>query len=219
MVYPNFREEKKLWKKGYEFVVGLDEAGRGPLAGPVVAAAVIMKIGNQKHSNILKNIRMFYGIKDAKKLSEKQREFFYKKLINYPSIEWGVGIVSEKIIDKINILEATKLAMLRAVNDLEIKPDFLILDGNFRIKSKIIQKPIVSADRKVFSCVAAGIIAKVTRDKLMRKLHKKYPKYGFNRHKGYGTKLHIRRLGDFGPCKIHRKTFWPVSSLVKNEII
>ncbi len=218
-MYPNLNEEKKLWKQGFNFVVGLDEAGRGPLAGPVVAAAVMIKTETKKHFNISANIKMFFGIKDSKKLSQKQRDFFYNKLTNHPQIDWGIGMVSEKIIDTINILEATKLAMKKAVKNLNSVPEFLILDGNFKIKAKIPQKPIIAADEKVFSCTAAGIIAKVTRDRVMQKLHKKYPEYGFNFHKGYGTKLHLKNLNAFGPCKIHRKSFFPVKALAKTEFI
>jgi ribonuclease HII len=199
MKYPNFSEEKKLWKNGFKFVAGLDEAGRGPLAGPVVAGAVV----------ILKKIN-FAGINDSKKISEKQREEIYKILINHKHIKWGIGIVSEKVIDKINILEATKLAMQKAIKNL--KADFLILDGNFKINSKIPQKSIVKGDQKVFSVAAASIIAKVTRDRIMQKYHKKYPQYGFEKHRGYGTKAHFACLKKFGPCKIHRRSFYPVSS-------
>lgn len=199
MKYPNFSEEKKLWKKGYKFVVGLDEAGRGPLAGPVVAGAVMVK-----------PYKIFnFGVRDSKQLSPKKREEIYNALIKHPNVKWGIGIVSEKVIDKINILEATKLAMKKAIKD--IKTDFLILDGSFKINSQIPQKSIIKADQKVFSCALASIFAKVTRDHLMKKYHKKYPRYGFNRHKGYGTKAHFANLRKFGPCKIHRKSFYPVS--------
>jgi len=200
MKYPNFREEKKLWRRGYERVVGLDEVGRGPLAGPVVAAAVI----------IIKNLKLKIKnlpIRDSKKLSPKKREEFYKILTKNPNIEWGIGRVSERVIDKINILEATKLAMGKAINNLKSKIDFLILDGNFRIKTKIPQKSIVKADEKVFSCAAASIIAKVNRDKLMMRYHKKYPQYGFDKHKGYPTRLHRLMIKKHGFCKIHRKSF------------
>jgi len=200
MKYPNFREEKKLWRRGYERVVGLDEVGRGALAGPVVAAAVI----------IIKNLKLKIKnlpIRDSKKLSPKKREEFYKILTKNPNIEWGIGRVSERVIDKINILEATKLAMGKAINNLKSKIDFLILDGNFRIKTKIPQKSIVKADEKVFSCAAASIIAKVNRDKLMMRYHKKYPQYGFDKHKGYPTRLHRLMIKKHGFCKIHRKSF------------
>jgi len=228
---PNTKEEEKLWAEGYEFVAGLDEAGRGPLAGPVVAAVVLV-VPQTKHTNKLEFVRVFSGMKDSKKLSQRQREFFYKKLTNHKNIKWGVGIVSEKQIDKINILQATKLAMKKSIKNISRnshgrrnweKPDFIILDGNFKINSKLPQKSIIRADGKVFSCAAAGIIAKVTRDRIMKNLHKKYPHYGFDKHKGYGTKLHLKNLYALGPCKIHRKTFFPVSALAqglaKNEII
>ncbi|HLD70590.1 MAG TPA: ribonuclease HII [Negativicutes bacterium] len=211
---PNFNEEKKLWKQGIECVVGLDEAGRGPLAGPVVAGAVVV---NSKFKN--QNAKLQFKIQnlkidDSKKLTEKQREECYESLTNHKDITFGVGVVSEKVIDKINILEATKLAMARALKNLSaaspigLRPrDFLLLDGNFKVKSKIPQKSIIKGDAKVFSIAAASIIAKVTRDRLMQKMHTKYPHYGFNKHKGYGTALHIKNLEQFGACKIHRKTF------------
>ncbi len=233
MNFPNFNEEKKLWKQGFNFVVGLDEAGRGPLAGPVVAAAVMLIINNKKHSHILKNVRML-GIRDSKKLSPKQREFFYRILTNHKNIKWGIGIVSEKVIDKINILEATKLAMQKALNNLNLSlkkgknksviingrrllqtgVGFLLIDGNFVLNLEIAQKSIIKGDEKVFSCMAAGIIAKVTRDRIMQKLHKRYPQYGFTFHKGYPTSLHVKNLKSLGPCKIHRKTFYPVSDFM-----
>ncbi len=232
-----FKEIRKLHKRGYKVIVGLDEAGRGPLAGPVIASAVALEfsISNFQFSNkfqILKS--QFNKIRDSKKLSTKQREGWYKILTNHPDIEWGIGIVSEKIIDKVNILEATKLAMAKAVQDLESKlgkpANFLIIDGNFSIRmaqprpatlgagirkrpSEYNQKAIVKADEKIFLCMAAGIMAKVTRDRMMVKLHKKYPQYGFERHKGYGTREHIRSMRKHGPCEIHRKTFEPIRSL------
>jgi ribonuclease HII len=201
MLYPNFNEEKSLHKKGFKCVVGLDEAGRGPLAGPVVAAAVCIK----NNGDFLK------GINDSKKLSEKQRENFYKILINHKDIEWGIGIVSEKVIDKINILEATKLAMKKSIKNLN--PDFLILDGNFKLNINLPQKSIIKGDMKVISISSASIIAKVTRDKIMNKYNKKYPQYGFDKHKGYGTAHHIKMIKKNGACIIHRKTFRPVSEI------
>lgn len=244
MKYPNFNEEKKLWRQGYKLIVGLDEAGRGPLAGPVVAAAIMIKPEHFLKQSARRSTEIFeknFGIRDSKKLSVKQREKFYKILTSHENIKWGIGIVSEKAIDKINILEATKLAMFRAIKNLNIKPDYLLVDGNqalkfsekfkmlgralsvtecsgFKINSKIPQKSVIKGDEKVFSCSAAGIIAKVTRDRIMQKMHKKYPRYAFNFHKGYGTKLHIKNLQDFGPCKIHRKTFGPVLLLSKSRL-
>jgi ribonuclease HII len=226
---PSLREEKKLWKKGIKRVVCLDEAGRGCLAGPVVAAAVSIIV------NCKLKIADFKNIKDSKKLTPKKREEFYKIITRNPQIKWGVGIVSEKIIDKINIFEATKLAMKRAIKNLNCKLQianfkkeknhriqkisdrvkfvrgyFFILDGNFKLDLPVPQKPIVKGDEKVFSCAVASIIAKVTRDKIMQKYAKKYPKYGFEIHKGYPTKFHLKILKKYGPCKIHRKSFLPV---------
>lgn len=216
---PSFREEKRLWKKGYKYVACLDEAGRGCLAAPVVAAAVILKNPKSKRSPSgrqgggrvgVQNLK----IKDSKKLTPKRREELYKILTNPPAgglqIEWGIARVSEKVIDKINILEATKLAMKRAVEKLSKKPNFLILDGNFRINSSIPQKSIIKADEKVFSCAIASILAKVSRDRMMERYHQNYPQYGFDRHKGYPTKLHRKMLKKYGPCKIHRRSFRPL---------
>jgi len=201
----NLKYEKKLWKKRFKRVVGLDEAGRGPLSGPVVAAAVSL-IPNSKF--------LIPKLRDSKKLTLKRREEFYKILTKNPAIEWGIGKVSEKVIDKVNILEATKLAMKKAIKNLERKPDFLILDGNFKINVDIPQKSIIKGDEKVFSCATASIIAKVTRDRIMQKYHKKFPTYGFNKHKGYPTKLHLKMLKKYGPCKIHRMTFGPVKACI-----
>lgn len=225
-----FKEIKKLQKQGYKYIAGVDEAGRGPLAGPVVAGATKLKIENRKVKISIKNLKLFNTIKDSKKLSAGQREEWYKVLISHPDIEWGVGIVSEKVIDRINILEATKLAMAKAVRNLEKKTgkpaDFLIIDGNFTLDfqypensslgiqrtvlERLRQKAIPKADEKIFLCAAASVIAKVTRDRIMMKMHKKYPEYGFNKHKGYGTKEHLRALRKHGASKIHRKSFGPV---------
>ena len=195
------QEEEKIQKKGYVNIVGIDEAGRGPLAGPVVAGAVLFSKKFKKDSLI----------RDSKLLSEKQRREAYKRVDN--NLKWGVGIVSEKIIDKVNILEATKLAMIKAVRDLEkkynIKVDYLILDGRMKLDLDIDQKSIVSADRKVFAVSAASIIAKFTRDEIMIKYDNKYKEYNFKKHKGYGTKEHMAMINKYGGCKIHRKTFKP----------
>jgi len=203
---PNFSEEKKLWKQGYKLVAGLDEAGRGPLAGPVVAGAVLLL--NQKLK--IKDL----GVDDSKKLSAEKREEIYNIITKHKDIKWGAGIVSEKVIDKINILQASKLAMQKAVESLGVEPDSLLIDGNFKIYCATNQKSVVKGDAKVFSIAAASIIAKVTRDRLMQKYHKKYPQFGFDKHKGYPTALHVSNLQKFGPCKIHRKTFYPVSNFV-----
>jgi ribonuclease HII len=201
--------EKNLWRQGYKIIAGIDEAGRGPLAGPVVAGAVAI-IDKKVNKNI------FVLIKDSKKLSENQREKAYQAILEQSWLAFGIGKVSEKIIDKINIFEATKLAMIRAVADLEKKiktqSDYLILDGNQKINLPTKQQTIVKADAKIFSCSAASIIAKVTRDRLMRKLDKKYPAYGFAKHKGYGTKNHVQAIKRNGPCPIHRFSFAPIKN-------
>lgn len=215
---PNFNEEKKLWKAGHKSIAGLDEAGRGPLAGPVTAAAVIFNYQFLISNKFL--IKQFSNIKDSKKLTEKQREEAYKFLTSHPQIKWGVGIVSEKTIDKINILEASKLAMKKSIQKLGA--DFLLIDGNFMLeKIKIPQKSIIKGDSKVFSISAASIIAKVTRDRIMEKYHKKYPEYNFLQNKGYPTKAHFASLQKLGACKIHRKTFYPlnVTTIAKKQII
>jgi ribonuclease HII len=244
MKHPNLNEEKKLWTpthpppshrkrwapKGYKRVACLDESGRGPLAGPVVAAAVVIKlkvkskkakvqVKSKKINNLA--IKQFSNlpIRDSKKLSSSKREELFRILRESNLIEWGIGRVSEKVIDKINILEATKLAMIRAIKNLNYKLqianlgeiDYLILDGNFKLDIEIPQKSIVKADEKVFSCAASSIIAKVRRDRIMQKYHKKYPQYGFDKHKGYPTKYHVKMLKKYGPCQIHRKSFKPVA--------
>lgn len=206
------REEKKAWKKGFKVVACLDEVGRGPLAGSVVACAVVnlRKKKDSQFRQILKNI------KDSKKLTPRKREEFFNLLTVHPQIGWATGRVSERVIDRINIFEATKIAMERAVKNLNKKLgkiDFLIIDGNFRINSDIPQKSIVKADEKVFSVMAASIIAKVTRDRMMLRYHKKYPNYELAKHKGYPTKLHCQLLKKHGPCKIHRDSFKPVRYL------
>jgi ribonuclease HII len=209
MEYPTFSEERKLRRKGYRVIVGIDEAGRGPLAGPVVAAAIYVdpdfKIKDPKLT-----------IRDSKKLTPKQRLKAFKFLISNPDIEWGVGKVSEKIIDKINILEATKMAMKRAVKNLEKKyskpAEFLLVDGIMRLDLNVPQKALAHADNRIFSCAAASLIAKVTRDRMMLKYDRKWPKYAFWSHKGYGTRFHLEMLENHGPCPIHRKSFRPLKN-------
>lgn len=237
MKYSGLNEEKKIWKKGFKKVACLDEAGRGALCGPVVAAAVMIiknpflknRIFRNQNSKRKNNcfFSHFYPekktvwslkLRDSKKLSKKSREKFYKILTNCPEIKWGTGKVSEKIIDKINIKNAAELAMMKAVRKLKIKPNFLIIDGKY-LKNEELKsydlKLIIKADEKVFSCAAASIIAKVTRDRIMMRYHRKYPGYGFNMHKGYPTKKHIKILKKYKPCRIYRKSFGPVIGLKK----
>lgn len=205
------QEEKKLWGKGYKYVVGIDESGRGPLAGPVSAGAVLILEKDFKKAKKIKDIR------DSKKLNEKKRKEVFVNITKDKNIKWGIGMVSEKTIDRINILEATKLAMIKAVRDLEkrnkIKVDFLLLDGKMKINLNIGQKSIVKGDDKVFSISAASIIAKVKRDEVMEKYDKKYSQYNFKKHKGYGTKEHLGKIRKYGACQIHRKTFAPINQI------
>ncbi len=208
MIVPDFCREEKLFKKGYENIAGIDEAGRGPLAGPVVAAAVIFS-KNKLLSKLLE-----VGIRDSKLLSPKKREYL-SELILEKCHASSIGVVSEGTIDEINILEASILAMRRAVEKLEIKPDFLLIDGNYTIENyPVSQIAIPKADQYVFSVSAASILAKVTRDRILVDLDEKYPEYGFAQHKGYGTKFHLKMLKKIGPCKIHRRSFAPIKNLL-----
>ena len=209
--------EKRLKKRGCKIIVGLDEVGRGALSASVTAAAVSVQRFSIFHSQFQKEL------KDSKKLSPQKREKIFKMLGNLSGVEWGIGKVSEKVIDKINILQATKLAMKRAVNNLisknkkkSAKVDFLLIDGNFSINSDIPQKSIIKGDEKIFLIKLASIVAKVSRDKSMLRYHKQYPQYRFDKNKGYGTKLHFKMLKKYGPCKIHRKSFNPIKNYCKN---
>ncbi|MBU1196755.1 MAG: ribonuclease HII [Proteobacteria bacterium] len=180
---------------GYTIIAGVDEAGRGPLAGPVVSAAVILP-GNFSVT----------GIDDSKKLSEKTRAALFP-LIKHQALAVGTGIASHLEIDQLNILQASLLSMKRAVENLFIRPDFLLIDGKFKIDSSINQMPIVKGDSKSISIAAASIIAKVTRDAIMTELHKTYPEYNFLQHKGYPTKAHKAAVLEYGPCPVHRRSF------------
>lgn len=221
MIIPTLREEKKLIKKGYRVIAGIDEVGRGPIAGPVVAAAVVSLLKLSFTRTV--ETKFLMEVRDSKLLSPKKREELYKLITRSGLFDWAVGRVSEKVIDRINILEATKLAMIKAVEKLKQKPEFLLIDGRFTLRDFPVkgrgsrgtlrscnQKAIPGGDKKVFLIAAASIIAKVFRDRLMVRFHKKHPQYGFDQHKGYGTKLHFKMIKKYGPCKIHRRTFRPV---------
>ena len=197
-----FEFETKASHQGFKNIAGIDEAGRGPLAGPVVAAAVIFP------SQV--NIQ---GLNDSKKLSTKKREELFPK-IQEISVSYGVAVVGQKVIDKINILQAARLAMKQAVETLKITPGLLLIDGNQKIDSTLNQWPIVKGDSRSLSIAAASVLAKVTRDRIMDDYHKLYPQYEFNRHKGYGTKLHRNLIQEHGPCPIHRNTFKGVAEYI-----
>ena len=187
--------EESLYDEGYEYICGVDEAGRGPLCGPVVAAAVILP----KHGCI-------EGVNDSKKISEKKREKLYDDIMK-GAIAVGIGISDVDVIEKVNILNATKIAMKKAIESLSIKPGYVLIDGNQKIDIDILQETVVSGDAKSESIASASIIAKVTRDRMLRKFDEMYPEYGFAKHKGYGTKAHIEAIKKYGLTPIHRKSF------------
>ena len=243
-----FSLEKELIEKGYGFVIGVDEAGRGPLCGPVVAAAVTLKdisvttsayahpsLDKEGKGEVLKSFDPWDLVRDSKKLSEKQREKIFDFI--HENFHVGVGLCNHETIDRINILEASFLAMKKAVSNLEIKMrqvekyndminsrshrlearSHVLVDGNKTIPNfSMEQKAVIGGDRIVKSISAASIIAKVTRDRLMIEMHEKYPQYGFDKHKGYGTKMHMEMLEKYGPCEIHRQSFAPVTRLLRN---
>ncbi len=187
--------ERKLWQSGLQNVAGIDEAGRGPLAGPVCAAAVI-----------LPQDLVIDGVNDSKKLSEKKREQLFIE-IKEKAIAYGVAFVSQEVIDEINIRQATHLAMQNAVDQLKVLPDYLIVDGNDGLPFSVSSEYIVKGDAKSQSIAAASILAKVSRDHLMVELDEKYPMYHFAKHKGYCTKLHMEAIREYGISSVHRKTF------------
>ena len=197
-----FAYETAAKAKGYQTVAGVDEAGRGPLAGPVVAAAVLLAPDSK-----------FNGLDDSKKLSPKIREKFFL-IIKEQSLSYGIGIVDVEKIEKINILQASLLAMKHAVENLSLKPDLLLIDGNKAIDTDIKQWTIVKGDSLSQSIAAASVLAKVTRDKLMEQYHEQFPRYAFNKHKGYGTSLHRDLIKKYGLCPIHRRTFKGVCEFI-----
>ena len=186
-------------------IIGIDEAGRGPLAGPVVVASVkILNYAEFKKANFS---FLKYSSLDSKKLSFKKREEIYEVITKSSFIDYGTGVVSEKVIDRINILQATKLAMKKSLGKMDFNNSQVIIDGNFTIDFDCIQKAIIKADESVLECSLASIIAKVERDRLMIDYHKKDPAYRFDKHKGYGTKFHREMIRKYGPCLIHRRSF------------
>ena len=188
--------EKDLYQKGFKNICGIDEAGRGPLAGPVVIAGVIMPENS-----------MIEGVNDSKKVSEKKREKLYD-LILEEALSYSVAIIDHDVIDEINILNATMQGVTSVVDGLDIKPDLIIVDALTHINTRgIPYESIIKGDSKCYNIAAASIIAKVTRDRIMRQWDEIYPQYGFINHKGYGTAKHIEALKEFGLCPIHRKSF------------
>ena len=193
----DFEIEKEYAAKGFKLICGIDEAGRGPLAGPVYAAAVILPDGCE-----------IEGLNDSKKLTEKKREALFD-VVKQKALYWGIGSADEKEIDEINILQATFLAMRRAVENMRVKPDLALVDGNQKphIADGIEEVTVIKGDAKSMSIAAASILAKVSRDRFMLEIAEKYPEYEFPKHKGYGTKLHYEKIAEYGISDIHRKSF------------
>ncbi|MDE7263130.1 MAG: ribonuclease HII [Anaeroplasmataceae bacterium] len=198
--------EEKLYDEGYHMICGVDEAGRGPLAGPVVVA-----------SCILPPFLRIEGINDSKQLSAKKRAELYKVIVKN-AIDYKIVFISEKEIDSLNIYQATKKGMLEAIQGLKNAPDYALIDAMPLGELKIPHNSIIHGDARCASVAAASILAKVTRDEFMEKMDVKYPNYGFKKHKGYGTKTHLEALEKYGPCAIHRKTYAPVSKYFSKQM-
>lgn len=199
----NLEYEKKLYAEGYELIAGCDEAGRGPLCGPVVAASVILP----------KNYEL-PGLTDSKKLTEKQREKFFP-IIMKDAIAYGISIIDNEKIDEINILEASRLAMNEAVKKMNVKPDYIITDAmDLRVNNCL---PIIKGDQKSITIAAASVLAKVTRDHIMYEYDKMYPEYDFKSHKGYPTKKHIEKIEKYGILNIYRRTYKPVKDYLERS--
>ena len=194
------RYEKELYKAGYQTIAGIDEVGRGPLAGPVVAAAVILPPGCK-----------IKGLNDSKKIPKKKHQEIYQAVLD-KALAVGIGLIDNEVIDQVNIYEATKLAMKEALSKLSLKPDYLLIDA-MKLDVDIPQESIIKGDANSLSIAAASIVAKVTRDKLMADYDKEYPGYDFAKNAGYGTKSHLQGLERNGVTPIHRKTFEPVKSM------
>lgn len=195
--------ENKCYKRGMIHIAGVDEAGRGPLAGPVVAAAVILP----------KDFKL-YGLTDSKQLNEKQRNHFYEKII-HGAVDYHIAIINSQEIDRINILEATKKAMFNAIEHLDPNPDHILIDAVALKNLSSTSESIVQGDQKSITIAAASILAKVTRDRCMREIHRKYPMYHFDSNMGYGTKQHMQMIAAHGITPYHRKTFSPVERALK----
>ena len=199
---PDLALEIALQARDYQRIAGIDEAGRGPLAGPVAAAAVILP----------KNFTCL-GLDDSKKISAKKREQLYERLTTDPEILWAVATADHEEIDRLNILRATHLAMRRAAESLSVIPDYCLIDGLPVKNFPLPHDGIIKGDGKSLSIAAASIVAKVTRDRIMREIDREFPQFGFAKHQGYGTKAHLEALRIHGPCCYHRRSFQPVAQL------
>lgn len=197
--------ERSARKSGFTCIAGLDEAGRGPLAGPVVAAAVVLPDG-----------LLIPGLTDSKQVTEQERDRLFD-VIREQSVCYGIGTVDERTIDDVNILQATVIAMERALESLLPRPDYLLIDALTLPRVPIPQNPLIKGDCRSHTISAASILAKVSRDRLMLELHEKFPQYNFQKHKGYGTREHLSLLRKHGPCEAHRRSFHPVAQMLRGE--
>lgn len=202
-----YQYEKDLWANGIDYIGGIDEVGRGPLIGPVVTACVI-----------LPKDFILDGLTDSKKLSEKKREEYYDYIMEH-ALSVSVGMMDEKVIDEVNIYEATKLAMYQAVENSPIRPEHVLIDAMKLEKLEMPSTSIIKGDAKSISIAAASVIAKVTRDRMMIELDQKYPMYEFKSHKGYPTKKHIEAIEKYGLIEGYRKTFKPISTMLEKEVV
>jgi ribonuclease HII len=203
---PTFTFEKEARSNGALFIAGVDEVGRGPIAGPVVAAAVVLPEGFGQ-----------IGIDDSKRLLPAQRDEVARR-IRKEAICWSIGVVDPEEIDRINIYQASRLAMKQAIVSMSDEPDFLLIDGNMTLDLEIAQRSVIKGDQLSISIASASILAKVARDGMMLEYHEVYPKYGFMNHKGYATRLHVEAVRKYGPCPIHRKSFRTVSDFGQLEL-
>jgi len=197
--------ERELWQKGLAFVAGVDEAGCGPLAGPVVAAAVVLP-NAWLHTGICPSLR---DLNDSKQLAEVQRDHYFAILDSHPEIRSAIATVDVETIDRINILQAAHRAMNLALDQLQPPPQHVLVDGRPVKSMRFPNTPLVKGDARSYSIAAASVLAKVTRDRMMREFDRLYPGYGFSRHKGYGTRQHLAAIRERGPCPIHRRSFAP----------
>ena len=200
-----FKFERECLQRGCSRIAGADEAGRGPLAGPVVAAVVCLPL-EWIEAGLPRKLQ---GLNDSKQLTEQQRERFFAFLISHPAVSYAIATIDHLVIDAINILQASLRAMNDALLQLEPVPDHTLVDGPHIFSARWPQTPIIDGDAKSYSIAAASVLAKVTRDRLMTELHQKYPEYGFAEHKGYSTPQHLAAIEKHGPCPIHRRTFSP----------
>lgn len=200
-----YEYENKIWELGYNYIVGLDEAGRGPMAGPLVVGAVVLDKNKQ-----------IEGLNDSKQLSKKKREALYEEIIE-KAISYRVEFIFEEELDKLNIYQASKQGMIRAYNNIDVEVDYLLSDA-IDLNQDVKSEAIIKGDSISASIAAASILAKVSRDRYMVEMAKVYPEYGFERHKGYVTKLHLEKLFKYGPCDIHRRSFEPVRRAIYAQL-